>query len=580
MEIPLSKASKMLSRPSEPLDSAALGRYDSLAPLAETDRSLVLLAQDREAGESVVLKRFRRTDSLAFANERACGAAARHENLLGFRDVLYFPDQSPCLVFEYLAEGTLRDHLSALGPLDSEGAFRLVAQIGAALAALHATGWIHCDVKPENLFLRATEHGFDFLLGDLGAACQVSQAKARSNRYGTPAYLAPERNISGFDHRSDLYSLGVVLFEAVTGRLPYLGALNTLEAQHRQGVYSLDQIDDLRLRELIGWLLQVRPEHRPETANLVVAAATRELPSADPVEAVADTHAHAYVEPTRAELCSADGAPSLVVEHAEGLSVDALTEPKSARLQVLGGRLFGGRANGAILYGTREHIGELCLRTGRKTLLLNNCRGLSHGASTSNWLVFADASGLNRARLTEKPLVLEPLTQQTTQDRAELEQIAGLSITGAGEVALRSRVRPDEVVCFSDASRTAFKLREERVLDVFGRQDDTIVVSVTTRANNRLVLRRLVQQRLELLATGFRHYSFSSSTGTLTTVETDGSWYHWTRQKKHLLRRAGALPGRGAMLIGGDRLHSYAWLKRSERTSTLSTHILHDWSWQ
>ena len=174
----------------------------------------------------------------------------------------------------------------------------------------------------------------------------------------------------------------------------------------------------------------------------------------------------------------------------------------------------------------------------------------------------------------------EPLSQQTPQDHAELDQIAGLSVTGAGEVALRSRARPNEVVTFSDTARASFKLREERVLDVFGRQNDTLVVSVTTRANNQLVLRRLEDQQLELLATGFSHYSFCSLTATLTTIETDGGWYHWTRQKKHLLRRVSALPQRGAILVGGSRLNSYAWLARFERASFSSTYTLQDWSWQ
>ena len=388
MQIRRSKASKMLSRPSEPLDSAALGRYHGLAPLAETDRSLVLLAQDRELGEPVVLKRFRRTDSLSFANERACGAAVRHPNLLGFRDVLYFPDQSPCLVFEYLAAGTLRDRLDGAGPLSSSDALQLVAQVGGALAALHTAGWVHCDVKPENLFLREADEGVEYLLGDLGAACRCNQAKERSNRYGTPAYLAPERYIGGFGHRSDLYSLGVVLYEAVTGRLPHMGSLNTLEELHRLGVPSLDQVEDLTLRELIGWLLQVRPEHRPETAELVVKVAMQELSSAAHSEPGVETDSRAYIEPTRAELCEAGGVPSLVVEHAEGLSAEALAEPPTTRFRVLGGKFFAVAANETILYGTAEHLGALCLRTGQKRLLVKDRRGLSHGAGYGEWLVF------------------------------------------------------------------------------------------------------------------------------------------------------------------------------------------------
>ena len=91
--------------------------------------------------------------------------------------------------------------------------FNCLHDILNVLIYLHALNRIHCDIKPENIFLRPKLDGqFEFVLGDLGAACFIREAREGQHVIGTPAYIAPERIRNQFFFNSDLYSLGVVAF--------------------------------------------------------------------------------------------------------------------------------------------------------------------------------------------------------------------------------------------------------------------------------------------------------------------------------------------------------------------------------
>ena len=138
----------------------------------------------------------------------------------------------PFLVMERLEGRDLREALRDVGPLDPSCAARLFVQACRGLAAAHACGVVHRDIKPANLFLQESATGeivlklCDFGVAKHGALPEDAGALTKSDGIlGSPMYMSPEqsRNPRTVDHRSDIFSLGVTLYETLTGRSPWQG---------------------------------------------------------------------------------------------------------------------------------------------------------------------------------------------------------------------------------------------------------------------------------------------------------------------------------------------------------------------
>ena len=146
-------------------------------------------------------------------------------------------DHSPYYLAMPLLDGTtLCEYLKLQPQIDLPVAFWIVRQVAEALDALHQAGWMHSDVKPSNIFVSPTGH---VTLFDLGFARHADECSSIADRVvlGTVNYMAPEMlsSSAGGDTRSDVYSLGVALFEILTGRLPFDGDdIGELAAHHRQ----------------------------------------------------------------------------------------------------------------------------------------------------------------------------------------------------------------------------------------------------------------------------------------------------------------------------------------------------------
>jgi serine/threonine protein kinase len=150
-------------------------------------------------------------------------ARINHPNVVRIWD---FDDAGPYpyLVLEYVDGRSLGSLLRTDGRLPVKVALRMAREVVAGLVAAHARGIIHRDIKPDNLLLTSTG---DVRVADFGLALAAGTRPnlASAGPLGTAAYLAPELNSSSaiVDHRADIYSLGVTLYHAVTGRLPFDG---------------------------------------------------------------------------------------------------------------------------------------------------------------------------------------------------------------------------------------------------------------------------------------------------------------------------------------------------------------------
>ncbi|MCX4472845.1 serine/threonine protein kinase [Micromonospora sp. NBC_01655] len=184
---------------------------------------------------------------------------------------------APYIVMELAQGETLAAHLRA-GPLDWRIAVRVCAEIAAALAAAHAHGIVHRDVKPANVIL--TPSGVKVLDFGIATPAGVPDELPDGMVVGTPAYLAPEQ----FDRRpatpaADMYALGVLLYYCLTGRLPYPAdsTSDLLGARRRQPPAPLPPVDGLppEVAGLYGQLMADDPAHRPTSlmAALLLAEA-------------------------------------------------------------------------------------------------------------------------------------------------------------------------------------------------------------------------------------------------------------------------------------------------------------------
>jgi serine/threonine-protein kinase len=165
-----------------------------------------------------------------FVGEARAVSAIHHEHVVEILDFGESDDGTLYLAMEWLVGRSLAAELAAHGPLPLGRALHIVGGIGQALAAAHAQGIVHRDLKPENVFLVARENDRDFVkVLDFGIAKllhpEAGVARTQAGMiWGTPSYMSPEqcRGASEeIDQRSDLYSLGVIVHELLSGALPF-----------------------------------------------------------------------------------------------------------------------------------------------------------------------------------------------------------------------------------------------------------------------------------------------------------------------------------------------------------------------
>ncbi|GAB3408010.1 serine/threonine-protein kinase [Flindersiella endophytica] len=213
-------------------------------------------------------------DRERFLREARAAARLAHPNIVATHDVGEW-DGRPYLVMEFLQGRTLAEELEEHGPFPIEAVRELGAQVAAALEGAHEAGIVHRDLKPANLIL--TSDG-ELKLIDFGLAWLLDESSERltpaHTAMGTVTHLAPELAIGGaVDERSDLYSLGCVLYELACGRPPFQGSMAAIVLGHVQD--EPDPPSTLRpdipadLESLILHLLAKEPEHRPPDAGEV-----------------------------------------------------------------------------------------------------------------------------------------------------------------------------------------------------------------------------------------------------------------------------------------------------------------------
>lgn len=203
-----------------------LGRYRVDGVLGVGGFGVVFRAYDEELDRAVAIKiphEHRLVSESAvesYVREARIAASLDHPNLVPVHDIGWTPDRRPYVVSRLVEGHTLKRTIDA-GPADWREAARIVAAIAEGLHHAHESGLVHRDVKPSNVLFDTSGRPW---LTDFGLAAPESELRTPGERSGTPAYMSPEQTrAESLDGRTDTWSLGVVLYELLTGERPFRG---------------------------------------------------------------------------------------------------------------------------------------------------------------------------------------------------------------------------------------------------------------------------------------------------------------------------------------------------------------------
>jgi hypothetical protein len=220
------------------------------------------------AGEALAVKVYHPTlQGDGFLREVAQALTLRHPNVVAVRELGYLGQGERFLVMDLANGGSLRARLQGT-PLSLAQVRHAALELGRGLAVLHARGVVHRDLKPENVLCEGDGPLPRLRLCDFGT---VSPGGAIRSPAGSPAYMAPEQMEGSCDARSDVYALGVLLFELATGERPFTGAPGDVMLAHRDAQPPLQKLPPA-LRSVLGRALAKRPDERPASALGLAAA--------------------------------------------------------------------------------------------------------------------------------------------------------------------------------------------------------------------------------------------------------------------------------------------------------------------
>ncbi|HTB72311.1 MAG TPA: serine/threonine-protein kinase [Polyangiaceae bacterium] len=245
---------KLEPAPFDPMADPLIGarideRYDVVCLLGEGGMGRIYevrhMALERAFAMKILRPELAQDSELAarFILEAKATASVKHPNVVQITDFGRMPDRTPFFVMELLVGHTLGEVLKAGGPLPVGRAVRIIRKVAGALAAAHAAGVVHRDLKPDNVFLvggsrdvaapddpdrsrslAMLSSAADVRVVDFGAAKIVggNRLTRAGVVFGTPHYMSPEQaSGQSVDHRADVYSLGVIMYEMFCGRVPF-----------------------------------------------------------------------------------------------------------------------------------------------------------------------------------------------------------------------------------------------------------------------------------------------------------------------------------------------------------------------
>jgi eukaryotic-like serine/threonine-protein kinase len=373
-----------------------VGNYQIIAKVAEGGMGAVYRAEHSLLGKTVAVKvllpELSNDRDLVnrFFTEARSATAVRHPGIVEIYDFGYLPSGAAYITMELLDGESLTVVLVARGRLTEQEALLYTRGIASALAAAHARGIVHRDLKPDNIFLvrdpdmvgGVRPKILDFGIAKVAEAQRAGGASSKTRTgavMGTPTYMSPEqcRGVGEIDHRSDLYSVGCILYEMLVGRPPFSSeGVGELLAMHLfmapMPPSQASVVVSAAVESLVLQLLQKRPEDRVQSAadlarmlgqgslppiaspgawTAVVALPSTpplRLPTPSPIRVTAGAEAWAVSDSTTLSSAAGSGTTGA------GLAGPPARSPRRFLLAGLGAVLAGGAITVILLAGGGE----------------------------------------------------------------------------------------------------------------------------------------------------------------------------------------------------------------------------------
>src|SRR5947209_8115329 len=320
-------------------------RYKILSRLGAGGMADVFLAEDQQLGRKVALKllhrRFAQDPDFVerFRREAQAAAGLQHPNVVSVYDRGAY-DGTYYIAMEYLSGRTLKQLIRDEAPLDPVRAIDITVQILKAARFAHRHGVIHRDLKPHNVIVDEADHAkvTDFGIARAGA----SDMTETGSIMGTAQYLSPEQAQGhAVSATSDLYSIGVVLYELLTGRVPFdADSAVTIALKHvSQTPTAPTQVNAQvppELEQVVMWVLNKNPSDRPQDADQFITALEQAKASilagqrgqrTASMAALAGVGAYAAAAATAPAAAAAVPAPVIATEDSNGAGVLAEEPP-------------------------------------------------------------------------------------------------------------------------------------------------------------------------------------------------------------------------------------------------------------
>jgi len=270
----------ILDEPRHPEMLGRIGRYDVERLIGSGGMGIVFKGFDTELNRPVAIKilapsiAFHGGARQRFSREAKAAAAVVHEHVVPIYNV-ESSGELPYLVMHYAQGNSLQNRIEEKGPLELKEILRISQQIASGLAAAHAQGLVHRDVKPANVLL---ENGIErALISDFGLAQAADDASVSCSGFlaGTPQYMSPEQaRGEKVNHLSDLFSLGSIMYTMCTGRTPFrgdstLGVLQQVQAAVPKSILEVNPDIPAWLVALIERLMRKQAGERYQSATEV-----------------------------------------------------------------------------------------------------------------------------------------------------------------------------------------------------------------------------------------------------------------------------------------------------------------------
>ncbi len=257
-------------------------RYEIIQLIGSGGMAEVYKAIDKTSNKYVAVKKYRkelcirRRERDNFIEHCKMVSSLNHENIVKLYE-WYLQDEQVCIVFEYVPGKNLQELLDEYGKLPIKKAIQIILPVIKAVGYAHSHKIVHRDIKPSNIIVNEEPLIIKVTDFDIAQEAKLTIVTLTGmDISGTPVYMAPEQHMGRYDTKSDIFSIGVTLYEMITGKLPYYGNPTDLIYQKQNNLFSIEELSKesipQEIKQIIEKCLQAEIQKRFSSAEELQSA--------------------------------------------------------------------------------------------------------------------------------------------------------------------------------------------------------------------------------------------------------------------------------------------------------------------